>query len=79
MSSDIFVSKKALDKVGVEFTSGECEYSGEYEERALFPNYPYYRHVNLTTDGQVHISCGGDFRNWLYAFLKDNDIEYETL
>lgn len=81
MSSDVYASKQALVEVGVEFTSWRCGYSGEYEYevRALFPNYQYYRQVDMVTDEQVHIVCGGDFRDWLFGFLKDNDIVYEVL
>ena len=79
MSSDIYASKQALIKAGVEFTSGECEYSGEYIGLALFPGYEYCRQVDMYTDEQVHISCGGAFREWVWKFFKDNDIEYEVL
>lgn len=80
MSSDIFVSKKTLVEAGVQFTFGQCEYSGTSYTTAKFPNYVFGREVDISSKtGLVHISCGGSFRNWLQQFLKNNSIEYEML
>ena len=79
MSSDIFVSKTALEEAGVKFTFGQCEYSGTPYTSASFPGYEYQREVGITLENkdEVHISCGGSFRSWLQQFLKDNSIEYQ--
>lgn len=79
MSSDIFVSKKALEKVGVIFTFGQCEYSGTPYTAAKFPGYEYLREVDISLEDkdEVHISCGGSFRSWLQQFLEDNNVEYQ--
>lgn len=81
MSSDIFVSKKALEKAGVKFVSVLCDLAQFTYPAALFPGHEYTPEVTLSPEGmdQVHISCGGSFRSWLQQFLKNNSIEYEML
>lgn len=80
MSSDYIVNKQDLEKSGVTFENCVCEYTGDPRTTASFPGYEYLRDVWIDPDDQtdVHISCSGQFRNWLeHDFLKANCIKFE--
>lgn len=78
MSTDFFISLDGLEGAGVLFEERYCEYMEEDCTYASFPGYPYYRDVELDeSESQVHISCSGQFRSWLRAFLEKESVEYE--
>lgn len=77
MSSDYIISKEPLEQAGVTFVRQKCEYSGETVDMATFPEYDAKREVFVEEDN-VHICCGGSFRNWLeFDFLPRNHIDFE--
>jgi len=73
MSSDYSINKQDLIDAGVGFLKQEDEYSDEILLLANFPNREYLREVGEDSEGNIMISCGGLFRNWL-----DNDFLYGT-
>lgn len=75
MSSEFYVNKRDLEENGVLVYPNEEDYT---EVSLNFPNYEYLRSAYLSFDDSesIQISCSGEFRNWLYNFLKEKGINY---
>jgi len=73
MSSDYSINKQDLIDAGVGFVKQKSEYTDEILLYANFPDRGYLREVEEYSEGNIMISCGGSFRNWL-----DNDFLYGT-
>lgn len=89
MSSDFYIKyQDLLDKELVSdltvVTDSWVDYDGAVEERKYtviqFIGYDHFREVELDKEsGNLQLSCGGPFRNWLINHLDENNITYEMI
>ncbi len=75
MSSDIYIpAAEAMSKLDMEIKQ---QHDGESID-IRFGSRAYYRECEVFGD-KLHISCGGEFRQWIQEYLKRCGCSYEMI